>query len=76
MKRVLVGVLVVWVIASPPGWSQELYSLRIVDWNVEAVFDPSAAQARTTDFQQFAAVLMLDILLLQEVIKRTTVEDS
>jgi hypothetical protein len=74
MKRVLVGVLVVWVMAAAPGWSQELQSLRIVDWNIEALFDPSAAETRAADFQQFAAELKPDILLLEEVTKLSTVE--
>jgi endonuclease/exonuclease/phosphatase family metal-dependent hydrolase len=74
MKRLLMLALVVWLMSSPPGWSQDRQSLRIVNWNVEALFEPAAAQDRRHDFQPFAQELKPDILLLQEVTKLATVE--
>jgi endonuclease/exonuclease/phosphatase family metal-dependent hydrolase len=74
MKRLLVVALVVWGMASSPGWAQDLPRLRIVSWNIEALFAPSVAQARQSDFTQFAADLKPDILVLQEVTQLATVE--
>ena len=74
MKRWLVLALVSWFMSSLPAWSQDSQSLRIVDWNVEALFEPSAAQDRSEDFQKLAVDLKPDILLLQEVTKLATVE--
>jgi endonuclease/exonuclease/phosphatase family metal-dependent hydrolase len=74
MKHWLVLALVSWFMSSLPAWSQDSQSLRIVDWNVEALFEPSAAQDRSEDFQKFVDDLKPDILLLQEVTKLATVE--
>jgi endonuclease/exonuclease/phosphatase family metal-dependent hydrolase len=74
MKRWLVLILVGWSMAASPGWTQDMPSLRIVSWNAEALFTPSAAQARHSDFTQFAADLKPDILVLQEVTQFATVE--
>jgi endonuclease/exonuclease/phosphatase family metal-dependent hydrolase len=74
MKHWQILALVAWLMASSPGWSQDIQHLRIVNWNAQALFEPSAAQTRTTDFQQFAQDLKPDILLLQEVTKLATVE--
>jgi endonuclease/exonuclease/phosphatase family metal-dependent hydrolase len=74
MKHWQILALVAWLMSSSPGWSQDIQHLRIVNWNAQALFEPSAAQTRTTDFQQFAQDLKPDILLLQEVTKLATVE--
>ena len=53
MKRLLALALIAWVMASSPGGCEEAQSLRIVDCNLEALFDPSLAQSRQSDLKAF-----------------------
>lgn len=66
MQRILLATaLAVAVLAWSRGAAAE--EVRVVTWNVRDVFTVSDATSRISDFQQAAAALEPDILLIQEI---------